>query len=185
MKDAVDAWLDYKRVKGRPPNTLRTYREMLGVILGRCMARPLRYLLDRGDQLYAAAQIGRAADTHRNALGRARELGRWLVKRRWLPRNPFADVEAVGQRQVGADKIRLTTDESRVLDAWCAANVRSKYAVLTMAYLELGVRASELCERNVRDLDDDGTVIRVGKTKTAAGNRGLMLPPNLSAATRA
>lgn len=188
----MDAWFDYKRAKGRPEATIATYRDMLAPFLGHVMNRSVRYLLGRGDELYAAAQVfprghrragqRRAADTHRNGLGRASELCDWLVKKRWLPRNPFAEVESVGGRSVGADKVHLTTDEARALDQWCQERIDDDKALLTLCYLVLGTRASELCKRNVRDLDDDGSVLRIGKTKTANGRRGLGLPEHLGAA---
>ena len=109
-------------------------------------------------------------------------MGHWLVKGRWLRVNPWEDVESVGRRAVGADKARLGTDESRQLAAWCGANLGNQYAVLTLAYLMLGTRASELCRRDVRDLDDDATVLKIGKTKTEAGRRALHLPEVLRSA---
>lgn len=188
---AIRAFLEAKRMKGVSPVTIAAYEDMLNAILGRVMARPVSYLRARGEDLYRQCQVfapghrragqQRSVDAHQNALRRARDLGRFCVKKKWLRINPFAEVEAVGKRVVGADKIRLTTDESRRLDAWCRQHADDKYAVLTLAYLLLGTRANELCLRNVRDLDDSGDVLRIGKTKTASGQRGLRLPAELRA----
>jgi len=186
VSQAIEAWLDSKRARGRPEVTISTYRDMLARILGSVMSRPVRYIAGRGAELYAAARVypdghakagqARAVDTHRNSLGRARDFGRFCTKQKWLRANPFADVEPVGARVVGADKVTLSTDESRRLEAWCIAHGTNQHAVLTLAYLYLGTRASELWKRNVRDIDDAGTVLRVGKTKTAAGRRHFRLP---------
>lgn len=186
VKMAVEAWLQSKRDKGRPEYTIETYRDMLDRMLGTVTQRPLRYLLGRGAELYALARVcppghrmaghPRAADTHRNSLDRAREFGRFCVKKRWLRANPFEDVEPVGVRVVGADKTTLNTDASRRLEAWCIEHGSDQYAVLTLAYLYLGARASELWKRDVRDIDDGGTVLRVGKTKTRSGRRSFRLP---------
>lgn len=188
---AMEAWLEMKRAKGLGANTVDTYRGMLERILGTAMKRPVRYLRHRGEELYLRAQVypagharagqSRAVDTHRNSLERAVEFGEWCVKRKFLRTNPFAEVEPVGQRRLGVDKTILTTDESRQLEAWCIEhaadpNVEFRDVVLTLAYLYLGTRASELVKRNVRDIDDDGTVLRIGKTKTAAGQRSFRLP---------
>jgi len=187
---AVEAFLAAKALKGRPADTVLTYRHMLATIVGHVMQRPVRYLLGRGAELYEHAQVyprghrragqPRAAASHHNALERARDFCRFCVKQRWLRVNPFADVEKAGQRVHGADKARLTVDESRRLDAWCRARGGNKYAVLTLAYLLLGTRASELCKRNVRDLDDGGRLLWIGKTKTAAGRRRLAIPAELA-----
>jgi integrase len=186
---AFKAFLDAKRAKGVAPSTLTAYEDMLNAIIGHAMAKPVRYLVARGEELYTRCQTWppghrwageeRAVDTHQNALRRARDFARFCIKRKWLRVNPFADVEPVGKRVVGADKVRLTTDESRRLDEWCRDHADNKYAVLTLAYLLLGMRASELCLRCVRDLDDGGDVLRIGKTKTASGQRGLRVPEDL------
>jgi len=183
----MKAWLAHREVDGILPTTVRTYRIALLSMLGDCAARPLRYLSGRGEELYRRAQRDQegtpyAAGTHQFALGRAREMGRWLVKERWIRTNPWADVEPVGKRAMGADKARLSTDESRQLAAWCYDHLGNQHAVLTLAYLLLGARASELCRRDVRDLDDGAMVLKIGKTKSEAGRRALHLPGDLRAA---
>lgn len=190
VSQAVEQFLAAKAARGRPPQTIRTYRDVLATIVGHVLQRPVRYLAGRGAELYEHATIfppghrragqPRAAASHHNALERARDLGRFCVRQRWLKSNPFAEVEKIGQRVHGADKVRLTVDESRQLDVWCRSRPRDKYAILTLAYLLLGVRASELCRRDVRDLDDRGRLMWVGKTKTAAGRRRLMIPDDLA-----
>lgn len=187
VSQAMEAWLAHREAQGIMAQTVRTYRIALLSMLGGALGKPMRYLSGRGEELYRRAQRdanGRpyAASTHQFALGRSREMGRWLVKERWLRANPWDAVEAVGRRAVGADKVRLSTDESRQLAAWCYANLASQYAVLTLAYLLLGARASELCRRDVRDLDDGATVLKIGKTKTEAGRRSLQLPAELRSA---
>lgn len=187
---AVTAFLRAKELRGRPPITIDTYRHMLDTIVGHVAGRPVRYLNGRGAELYARATIfppghrragkPRAAASHHAALERARDLGRFCVKQKWLRANPFEDVEKIGQRVHGADKVRLTVDESRRLDAWCRSRPGDRYAVLTLAYLLLGVRASELCNRDVRDLDDGGRLFVIGRTKTRAGRRQLAIPALLA-----
>jgi len=90
------------------------------MIVGSLMQRPVRALNHRGAELYAAAQVKpngkpRAADTHQDALSVAKDFGAFCVEQRWLRVNPFAEVEPVGRKVEGADKPRLTVDESRRL----------------------------------------------------------------------
>lgn len=180
---AVEAFLARKTELDRAPATIESYDDRLRAMLSPVWDRPLRAIANRGAELYGQAQTGprgrRAADTHQNALAAASSFGRWCVKRRWLKADPFADVEPVGRKALGADKAQLTVDESRRLRAWCLSHSGDPDAVLTLAYLELGMRASELVGRCVRDLDDDGHQLRIGKTKTPAGRRRLLIADQL------
>lgn len=195
VSDAVEAFIASRLSGGLLSDTVDGYRNVLATILGHVMHRPVRFLVNRGDELYLRAQTYptghsragqlRSAAYHQAALERARDLGRFCVKQRWLKINPFEGVEKVGRRVHGANKNRLTVDESRKLYAWCLANRGQKYAVLTLGYLMLGARASELVKRNVRDLDDGGRMLWIGKTKTAAGQRCLMIPGELADALSA
>lgn len=184
MKGAIEAFLASKVERGRAGATIESYEDRLEMLLGAVLERPLRAVAGRGAELYAGAQTGlrgaRAADTHRNALSVAKMWGRWCVKQRWLRADPFADVEPIGARTFGADKPQLTVDESRQLDAWCRARGGDPDAVITLAYLLLGARASELVRRDVRDLDDGGRLLLIGKTKSRAGRRRLAIPPELA-----
>jgi integrase len=103
------------------------------------------------------------------------------VKRKWLRANPFADIEPVGRKTHGSSKPRHGVDESRKLREFCLYRVPDQHAILTLAYLLLGTRASELVRRDVRDLDDDGHQLRINEAKTPTGIRRLMLPEELRA----
>ena len=177
---AIEAFLAAKRTKGLAPATLESYEDRLAALLDDVGGRPARYLVGRGGELYAAAQAKRRADTHRGALVVGKMFGAWLVKSRWLRANPFADVEPVGRRTVGADKPRLTVDESRRLQAKChELGGRDPGAVITLGYLLLGERATELVSCDVRHLDDGGALLWVPGTKSAAARRRLIVPHEL------
>lgn len=51
--------------------------------------------------------------------------------------------------------------------------------------LTMGLRASEIVSRRVRDLDDGGRMLWVEDTKTVAGNRTVAVPEELHMATSA
>jgi integrase len=177
---AVAKYVAHVASKGRADRTLEAYRDRLGTLLAPVSGRALRAVVGRGEELYLATIQGRRADTHRNYLTAGRIWGRWCVKQGWLRANPFTDVEPLGQRTAGGDKVRLGVDESRRLDAWCRARPADPGAILTLAYLLLGARASELVKRDVRDLDDDGRLLWIGHTKTRAGRRKLRIPDELA-----
>lgn len=180
VADAVRAYLDTKRAQGRSPETVSSYAARLGVLLADLMKRPVRSVAKRGAELYASVLAGRKPDSHQNLLKAGRLWAKFCIRQKWLKSNPFDDVEPVGQRTYGADKERLTTDESRQLEAWCLEHPNDIGAVLTLGYLYLGARNTELTKRDVRDVDDDGHVLWIGKTKSRAGQRKLAIPPGLS-----
>lgn len=191
---AVDAFLAWKRSRDVTPGAIDTDRRRLTNLLRPVLQRPIRAVNGRGAELYAQSQVypergrqgqskgdRRAADTHRGGLTIGKQWGKWCVRQRYLRASPFADVEPVGRCVLGADKPRLTVDESRQLEAWCLARPGHPGATIALAYLYLGARASELVNRNARDLDDNGSLLQIGKTKTAAGRRRLRLPTELGA----
>jgi integrase len=179
---AIDQYLEVRRASGLLPKTLDTYRQWLRTLLAPVINRSIRAVIGRGDELYAEAQGIRRADTHRNFLVVGRMWGRFCVRRGLLTESPFAGVDPAGRRTVGADKSRLTVDESRRLYAWCLERRGEPSAVLTLGYLLLGTRAGELCRRDVRDLDDGGRLLWIGRTKTQAGTRRLRVPDELAEA---
>lgn len=181
VKQAVEALLADMRKNGLADGSVETaeYRLWHFFDLPRNSDRPLRWLNRRGDELYAAAQINRSADTHQAELGLAKQLGKLCVKRRWLKANPFSEVETVGRKTHGSTKPRLRVDESRKLRDYCHSLGNDQHAVITLAYLLLGSRASELVKRDIRDLDDDGRLLWINRTKTAAGVRRTKIPDEL------
>lgn len=191
VKQSVDRFLDWKRERELANSSVESAEDRLAMILGPLMQRPVRAVLGRGAELYVQARVypkghrregkPRAADTHQNALAVAKDWGAWCVKQRMFRANPFAEVEAVGRKVEGADKPRLTVDESRQLQAHCHKHAATDPgAVITLAYLLLGSRASELVKRDVRDLDDHGRLLWIGRTKTGAGTRRLLIPDELT-----
>lgn len=123
---------------------------------------------------------GYAVDSHRNMLAEAKSLLRWcVVVKKWLRRNPLEAVEGKGKRKHGKPQLRI--DEAR---RWMAkaiefADAGEAGAVAAMMALLLGMRASEIVTRVVRDLDDDAQLLWIPDSKTEAGKRTLRVPPAL------
>lgn len=183
MKLAVDALLDRMRNEGLGAGTVETAEYRLWHFFGLPVNanRPVRWLSNRGEDLYAAAQVKRSADTHQAELALAKQLGDLCVKRRWLRANPFASVDPAGRKRHGSSKPRFRVDESRKLREYCLARSSDPRAVVTLAYLLLGSRASEIVRRDVRDLDDGGALLWIERAKTPTGNRRLIVPDELRA----
>jgi integrase len=117
-----------------------------------------------------------ATDTHQNTLSLAKTFLSWCVKRRYLQANPAAEVEPVGRKRRGKPQLRI--DEAR---KWMAAAIESvgkgeEGAIAALMTLLLGLRASEVVSRVVRDLDDDGRLLWIPDSKTEAGKRTVEVP---------
>ncbi len=120
--------------------------------------------------------IPAAVDTHRNTLAQAKTFLGWCVKKKYIAASPLDAVEGQGRRRHG--KAQLRVDESR---KWLAraiklADAGDVGAITAMMSLLMGLRASEIIERTVRDLDDEGRLLWVTKSKTAHGVRKLAVP---------
>jgi integrase len=87
------------------------------------------------------------------------------VKQRWLRANPFAQVERSAARRT-ARRSHGCVSTSRESCARTVSSDRRSALRLTLAYLLLGSRASELVKRDVRDLDDNGRLLWINRTKT-------------------
>jgi integrase len=98
------------------------------------------------------------------------------VKQGCIATNPLADVKAVGQRNRGKKQLRI--DEARKLVDLCIrkANEGDEAAVGAMTAFLLGLRASEVTDRVVRDLDDDGRLLWIEFGKTKRSRRTLEVP---------
>ncbi len=85
------------------------------------------------------------------------------------PANLVEDVEPIGQRNRGKKQLRIDEARRFVEMAIKKANAGDDAAVSALTALLLGLRASEVTDRVVRDLDDDGRLlwIEFGKTKRA------------------
>jgi integrase len=119
-----------------------------------------------------------AYDTAFGELCVVRAFFAWCIKRGWVGRDPFAEIELEGQKVSG--KPQLYIDESRrfietALDEHSREGVAAAMAIL------MGMRASEITNRVVRDVDDSGRVLWISRAKTPKGNRHLKVPVVLQA----
>ncbi len=119
-------------------------------------------------------------DTHRRTLSEVKTFFKWLVKRKKaLSANPAAEVEPVGKKR--KRKAQLSFDEAvRWREkAHEFAGKGEPGPVAALFTLLLNVRASEVVQRVVRDLDRGGTLLHVPYSKTEAGERSLLVPEEL------
>ena len=117
-----------------------------------------------------------AVDSHRNILAEAKSFLKWCVGKRWIARNPLEEVTGVGRRRHGKAQLRI--DEARRWQAKALqfADQGEEGAVAAMMALLMGMRASEIVSRVVRDLDDEGRLLWIPETKTEAGSGRCRCP---------
>lgn len=122
---------------------------------------------------------------HRNILIQARSFTAWCVKvKKWMRSNPLADVKGLGKANKG--KPQLTGDEARKLRAWLMGRVGGgdTTSLALMMVLTMALRQEDVCKRVVRDVDLDGTVLRVSDGKSEMSDRPRAIPTELQAALR-
>lgn len=120
-----------------------------------------------------------SVDTHRNVLAEAKMLAAWCTGKHWLRANPLAAVEGKGKRRHGKAQLRIDEARRWMAKATELADAGDVGAVAAMMTLLLGMRASEIVSRVVRDLDDDGRLLWIPDAKTEAGKRTLRIPDPL------
>lgn len=127
-----------------------------------------------------------SADTHRNILAQTKSFLVWCVGKGWLRENPCEKVKGIGKRRprgksLGREGNTLRVKEARAwyLKALELADRGDEGATAALVALLLGMRASEITSRRVRDLDEDespGDLLWIPCSKTPAGRRTLEVP---------
>lgn len=177
---AVDLYLEQLANRGRRDSTIETLRHRLKAILqlverGDLQVRKLTPAVARG--YYAARAAKVAPATHHNELRACRTFAGWCVRQGWITADPFAAIETTGAASTGKPQLRI--DEARrFLEAALAYRDRDGREAGTAAALALlmGLRASEVTDRVVRDVDDGARVLWVPHAKTRKGIRHLEVP---------
>lgn len=185
VDEAVSAYLAHLRDTGIKATSVKThwYRLRAFFHLGTIETNsggPLSHLTpEHAQALYDAMRKTSAVDTHRNCLTLAKAFGTWCVKQGWVKANPLATIEPMGRWKRGKEQLRVT--EARTFIATCRklGDQGDAGAIGAMTALLLGLRAGEVVDRVVRDLDDDGRLLWIPWSKTEAGRRTLEVPEML------
>ena len=115
--------------------------------------------------------------THRAYLSLAKNLFYWGVKKGIVTTSPFASVMAVGKPNAGKTQLRIEEARRFVRAALDYYESRRKpIAIAAVMALTMGLRASELLRRKVRDLDDGCSVLWIDHGKTRNAKRHLLIP---------
>jgi integrase len=186
IMDAVRQYTNHLERKGCKPSSITTSRYRLDSFFGidqpsggLAMTNVSRLTPEQCTSLYDEQTRRMSVDTHRSTLTLAKTFGQWCVKQGWMATSPLAAIEPFGRRKRGKEQLRIS--EARAFLATCESYAwrGDAGAIAAMTLLLLGMRASEVVERVVRDLDDGGRILWIPSSKTEAGRRTLEVPSSL------
>ena len=177
---AIDLYASQLRANGLRERSIKTTIYRLTKFFGPVALQPLASLTQsQAKDLFMALTDG-SVDSRRNALAEAKTFCRRARTRGWTEVELLSEVSGQGRRKKG--KPKHTKDEAkRYLDK-CRQIAdhpnprKAEGAVAAAIPLLLGFRASEVVDREVRDLDEGGSVLRVPRAKSHAGIRAQELP---------
>lgn len=188
MPEALTAYRAYLTAKGNRPrsvdSTMFRVESVVGDVAGLTGDLTTAAFREAWDKFVATVsrftKQPPSVDTQHNTLSETRSFFRWCSRKGWLTAEPAGGIEIIGRRRRG--KPQLTgVDESRkflakALELGATGDVG---AIASAVALLMGMRASEITDRVVRDLDDQGRILIIGSAKTEAGIRRLRVPDDL------
>lgn len=183
IQDAVDEYIEHLRRNGNKSGSIDTARFRLRALFADASATSLIDLSPKKAQALYDALVDRgvATDTHRGSLISGRAFGKFCTRKGWLRADPFKDVLPVGRKSRGKEQLRI--DEARKFMRYCHRAWREKKdrgAVAGLLSLMFSMRATEVSQLVVRDVDDNGRVLRIAEheAKTEASRRAAKVPAN-------
>jgi integrase len=182
VADALAEYQEYlQRVRGvrTAPSITRAIERFLGAERSIGSLTPAQatamYEVETRRVIEATGQTVAAA-SHRTVLGQCKRFYSWTVERGYVGQNPFAGIKPAGKPKVGKPQLRI--DEARCFVSVAMARAQQGHVAATAALmaLMLGMRASEVLCRIVRDLDDGARVLWITRGKTDNARRRLEVP---------
>jgi integrase len=177
--DEYERWLGAvgHKGEGNKPRTVETTMQRLRRFFAEATKIAVGALTPvYGARLYEA--LTGAVDSRRNILAEGKTFLRWCRDKGWAKTNALENVQGLGKRRRG--KPQFTTDEARKFLAKALELAEGDEGAIAAAMaLLMGMRASEIIERTVRNLDDEGRMLWITDAKTQAGVRRLEVPAQL------
>jgi integrase len=178
VSQALDRYATQLQTNGLREHSIETTLYRLRKLFNPVASLPLAALTPSQAKELFSKLTDWSVDTKRNALAEAKTFCHRAKTNGWTEADLLDAVEGEGKRKRG--KAKLTKDEARkYLDKCRELTTDPKQAEAAIAAsipLLLGYRVSEVIDRQVRDLDEGGTVLRVSRAKSQAGIRAQELP---------
>ncbi len=176
LEQALERYEKHLQIKGNKQRSIDTTRSRIAMLFGDTDVPMSNIDAGECEHAYGQLQAKVAVDTHRNVLAEAKTFGAWCVKQRiWAP-SPLAGLEGVGKRRKGKKQLRIDEARRWLDKAIFYAERGEAGAVAAMTTLLMSLRAGEVVERVVRDLDDEGRLLWIDDAKTEAGKRKVKVP---------
>jgi len=187
LANMLDEYIKEKIDTGRAlPHIARAEQQRILCLLGDSVTRDIRHVTPAwAAGLYRELTVRRSlrthqplsAASHRCYLDYLKTFFGWAVQRSYVTQNPFADVRPAGKPNRG--KLQLRIDEAHRFVEVALQRFTSEQeplALATLVALYMGLRASEISKRQVRDLDANGQVLWIDAGKTRNARRHLNVP---------
>ncbi len=176
LEGTIEAFLTWQEEQGAKERTVETNGYRLRGLLR--LSEGDRALLGlsavRAKKLYALRVERVAPDTHIAELALATAVWDWAIEQGWAAENPWTNVDPQGSKR-SRPKDAIRVDEAKKL-LRTALKDDSKEGVAVAMTLLMGLRASEITSRRVRDVDDGGRLLWVPEAKSTAGVRTVKIP---------
>lgn len=178
LGEALDRYRTFLLTKNKP-ETVTTCGYRLRRFFGDTSVNVEALTARKCQDRYNALTTTQKPDTHRNTLSEVKTFCRWLVEQKLIRTSPAESIKPIGKRNYG--KETLTHDEAKswLREALHRAQAGSDTALIAAMALLMGLRPGEILIRTVRDVDCEGTRLRVRKAKTRAGDRDPYIPETL------
>lgn len=177
VEDALEVYLKQLRDEGKSFAHRETTSHRIGGFLAPCLALPIRDMTPKKAALcYQAYRTNHAVATCDSALTQVRTFARWALQQKYTVGDFSSELVLLGTPNQGKPQLRLT--ETRKLARVCFDSFQegNEAGLAVLLALALGLRASEIVKRKVRDIDDDGHLLWIDKTKSRAGKRRIRVP---------
>jgi integrase len=188
LDDAIDQYAEHKKQAGKRAGSIETATHRLRALFKPALQMPVVLVTTKQAQrfydMFCEGNTRRgklpSGDTTRNTLSEGKRFLAWCMKKGHCKSNVLADVEGRGIKTRG--KPQLTEDEARRwLETASPLMEANEWVTAAVTCLLLGVRSSEIVNRQVRDLDRGGTVLVITKGKTRNSDRKQEVPEILKA----
>jgi integrase len=180
VEKSIEAYAEQLRRNGLKERSIATATFRLMRFFHPVLPEPLATLSpSKAKDLYQSLS-GLAVDTRLNMLALAKSFSRKARESDWTEKLLLADVKGEGRRHCG--KAKLSLDESRKYLATCLVQATSsdpqvkQAAIAACMPLVFGLRSGEVLNRQVKDIDDNGRILRITSSKSRAGIRSLQVP---------
>jgi integrase len=180
VEKSIEAYAEQLRRNGLKERSIATATFRLTRFFHPVLLEPLATLsASKAKHLYESLS-GLAVDTRLNMLALAKSFCRKAREHDWTETLLLADVKGEGRRHCG--KAKLSLDESRKYLATCLGQATSsdpqvkQAAIAACMPLVFGLRSGEVLNRQAKDIDDGGRILRITSAKSRAGIRSLQVP---------